>query len=155
MASLNDIEQFLGRKRLAMVGVSHNPADFTRKLYAEFRRRGYDLVPVNPNVDVVDGMRCFPSVDRISPPVDGALLMTSAAVTADVVKDCERAGVRQVWMYRAAGKGGAVNPQAVDFCRSKGMGVVDGACPYMFFPRTGPVHRIHGFCKKVIGTYPK
>jgi predicted CoA-binding protein len=154
MASLNDIQRFLGQKRIAVVGVSHDPHDFSRKLYAEFRRRGYDVVPVHPGLDQVDGTRCFPSVDCVSPPVDGALLMTSPDVTAGVVKECDRAGVRQVWMYRAGGTG-AVDPQAVEFCRSNGMAIIDGECPYMFFPRTGLIHGFHGFCKKLAGTYPR
>ena len=153
MPSLMDIQQFLGKKRIAMVGVSRNPRDFTRTLFAEFRRRGYDIVPVNPAIDQVDGLPCFAAVNRVSPPVDGVVLMTSPAVTSQVVKDCERAGIRRVWMYRAGGAG-AVSPDAVEFCRSNGMQVIDGACPFMFFSHAGPLHQFHGFCQKLLGRYP-
>ena len=50
MALRARIDDFLSRKRLALVGVSRNPQDFTRSMFREFRRRGYDVVPVNPNV---------------------------------------------------------------------------------------------------------
>jgi len=154
MTTLISIQEFLGRKRLAVVGVSRNPKDFTRGLFRELRKRGYDAVPVNPNLADVEGVGCFKSVREISPPVEGVLVMTNAAATPQVVKDCADAGVRQVWMYRASGAG-AVNPEAVRFCESEGIGVVEGECPYMFLEHSGIPHRVHGFCRKLFGNYPR
>ena len=153
MTTLSSIQDFLGRKRFAVVGVSRNPKDFTRGLFRELRNRGYDAVPVNPGLSEVEGTGCFKSVLEVSPPVEGALLLTSSSVTGQVVKECAQAGVRQVWMYRAAGAG-AVNAEAVRFCESNGIGVVEGECPYMFLPDTGFPHRVHGFCRKLFGSYP-
>jgi hypothetical protein len=49
-AAQNDIreriEDFLSQKRLAVVGVSRQPEDFTLGLFRESCRRGYDVVPV-------------------------------------------------------------------------------------------------------------
>ncbi len=154
MTSLQSIREFLGRKRFAVVGVSRNPKDFSRTLFRELRTRGFDAVPVNPNLEEVEGVKCFPSVAGIPEPVDAALLMTNAAVTEDVVKECAGAGVRQVWMYRAAGAG-AVSPEAVRFCDGKGIGVIEGECPLMFLQGTGWPHRVHGFCRKLLGRYPR
>jgi hypothetical protein len=33
--------------------------------------------------------------------------------------------------------------------------VVAGECPFMFLPETPWFHRLHGFCRKVVGRYPK
>ena len=44
MATLDEIRDFLSLKRIAVVGVSRNPKDFTRSLFREFVRRGYDVV---------------------------------------------------------------------------------------------------------------
>lgn len=48
MSSLARIREFLGQKRLAIVGVSRQPRDFSRALFREFCSRGYEVVPVNP-----------------------------------------------------------------------------------------------------------
>src|SRR5262249_23799117 len=144
---------FLGLKRVAVVGVSRDPKDFTRVLFAEFRRRGYDAVPVNPHLSEVDGLPCYPSLTSLPQPVDGVLMMTKPSVTRDVVQDCARAGVRQVWMHRGIGAG-AVEDSAVKFCTNEGMDVIAGECPFMFFPDTGWIHRAHGFCRKMFGGYP-
>ena len=148
------IDDFLGRKRIAVVGVSRNPKDFTRSLFRELRRRAYDVVPVNPDAAEVDGLRCYGHVEDIAPPVDGALLLTHATVTEQVVRECEAAGIRAIWMYRAVGAG-AVSPGALTFCEAKDMSVVAGECPFMFLPDTPWFHRLHGFCRKVMGTYPR
>ena len=94
------IDAFLGAKRLAVVGVSRNPKDFSRSLYAELRKQGYELVPVNPNAGEIDGQTCFARVRDIAPPVEGALLMTAGSVTDEALRDCLAAGVKRVWLYR-------------------------------------------------------
>ncbi len=151
--SLETIEDFLTQKRIAMVGISREPKSFSAALFEELCKRGYDMVPVNPKIPNVQGRRCFARLQDIEPPVDAALLMTSPEVTETVVSDCAEAGVRRVWMYRAAGNG-AVSPRAVAFCQERGIRLVPGECPFMFLPKTGGVHRLHGFVRKVTGRYP-
>jgi hypothetical protein len=56
-------------------------------------------------------------------------------------------------MYRASGKG-AVSEKAVEFCRERGINIIAGECPLMFLPKNG-LHAIHGFIRKITGTYPK
>ncbi len=153
LSSLNNIDAFLSQKRIAMIGLSRNPKDFTHILFREMVRRGYDMVAVNPNAAEIEGRRCYAHLSEIEPQVDAVLLMTSASASEDVVHECAAAGVAHVWFYRATGVG-AVNTAAVEFCRSKGMNVVAGECPYMFWPHNG-FHVIHGFVRKISGTFPK
>jgi predicted CoA-binding protein len=154
MTSRGLIDDFLNLKRVALVGVSREPKDFSRSMFREFVRRGYDAVPVNPGATEVDGRPCFPRVQDISPPVDGVLLMTSPQKTDIVVRDCAEAGIRRIWMYRAAGAG-AVSENALQFCEEKGIDVVPGYCPYMFWGDSGFGHRLHGFIMKMMGRYPR
>ncbi len=153
-ASLEIINDFLAQKRIAMAGISRDPASFSVALFKELCRRGYDVVPVNPNVAEVQGRRCFARVQDIQPPVAAALLMTSPEATETVVNDCAEAGIRRVWMYRAGGKG-AVSAKAVAFCRERGIQVVPGECPFMFLPHAAGYHRLHGFVRKITGRYPR
>jgi predicted CoA-binding protein len=152
--ALETIEDFLAQKRIAMIGVSRNPKDFSAVLFEELRKRGYDMVPVNPNATEVLGQISFARVQEIQSPVDAALLMTTAEVTDTVVSDCVDAGIRRIWMYRASGKG-AVSEKAVAFCRERGIQVVPGQCPFMFLPGSGGIHKLHGFVRKITGRYPK
>jgi predicted CoA-binding protein len=57
--SFETIEEFLAQKRIAMIGTSRNPKDFSGLLFHELERRGYDIVPVNPKASEVMGRPCF------------------------------------------------------------------------------------------------
>ena len=144
---------FLAQRRIALVGVSRDPRDLSRKLFGELRARGYDVVPVHPTLESVEGVPCARRLQDVSPRVEGALLMTPPAATDRVVRDCAEAGVSRVWMHRGVGQG-AVHPVAVSYCRDHGIAVVAGACPYMFLPRAGFVHRSHGFLARLLGHHP-
>jgi predicted CoA-binding protein len=153
MTVMERIQDFLGQKRFAIAGVSREPRDFSRALFRELCRRGYEVVPVNPQAREIDGRPCFSRLQEVQPPVETVLLMTPAALTETVVRDCKEAGVKRVWMYRAGGRG-AVNPDAVRFCESNGMTVIPGECPLMFLPGSAWFHRFHGLVKKITRTYP-
>jgi predicted CoA-binding protein len=152
--NIDEVRDFLGAKRIALVGLSRNPNHFSRTLFRDMCKRGYDMVPVNPTTSELETKRCFARVQDIEPPVDAVLIMTPASDTGRVVRDCAEAGVRRVWMYRAGGQG-AVSPAAVDFCHKEGIHLVEGHCPYMFFPHTPIFHRVHGFILKLTGAYPR
>jgi len=154
MSALADVQDFLAQKRLAIVGVSRQPKDFSRMLYREFIKNGYEVVAVNPQAAEVEGQPCFPNLQAVQPPVDTVLLMTSPTVTEETVHDCAQLGVRRVWMYRAGGAG-AVSDRAVEFCRSNGIAVVPGECPMMFLKQSPWFHQIHAWIKKIGGSYPR
>jgi predicted CoA-binding protein len=151
--TIQDIDDFLAQKRIALVGVSRNPQEISRLLLREFVRRGYDVVPVNPNLAEVEGLRCFARIQDVAPAVDAVLIMTAAGRSTEAVQGCAEAHIKRAWLYRGAGAG-AVSAEAVDLCQHHGIRVVAGFCPYMFWPETSFVHRAHKFAMKVAGSYP-
>ena len=136
-----------------MVGVSRNPGDFSRTLFREFLKRGYEVIPVNPHCAAMDGQSCVPSISAVAPAADTLLMMTPPSVTEALVADCAAAGVKRIWMYRAVGAG-SLSPRAVSFCEANGIDVVAGECPMMFLPGVAWFHRLHGLVRKISGTYP-
>lgn len=149
----DDVRDFLAQRRIALVGLSRNPKDFSRVVFREMSQRGYDMVPVNPAAGELEGRRCFARVQEIAPRVDGVLIMTAPGETDHIVHDCAEAGVRRVWMHRGGGQG-AVSQEAADFCHQNGIRLVEGYCPLMFLSGTPFFHRVHGFFMKILGGYP-
>jgi predicted CoA-binding protein len=154
MTNRQTIDEFLSLRRLALVGVSRNPHDFSRVLFRELRRRNYDVVPVNPQLSSAEGVPCCAQIREVTPKVDGALLLTPAAASAGVVEECASCGVGHVWLHRSGGPG-AVSAKAVELCHQHNIAVVDGECPFMFLPGTGWFHRLHGLWRKRFGTSPR
>jgi uncharacterized protein len=149
MDTVTAVQRFLACRRLAVVGVSRNPKDFSRGLFRELLARGYDVVPVNPAAGEIEGRRCFHGVAEITPPVEAALLLTAPARSADAVRDCLAAGVRRIWFHRGAGVG-SVSAEALELCDAAGADAVPGACAFMYLPGAGVPHRIHGFFHRLL-----
>jgi predicted CoA-binding protein len=153
MTSRSAIDSFLTCRRIAVVGVSRDPKDFSRAVFRAFVERGYDAVPVNTAGGQIEGCRAASRVGEVQPPPEAAFLMTPSAATGQAVRECADAGVRKVWMHRGAGPG-AVSPEAVAFCRERGIEVVDGECPFMFLPGTSWFHGVHRFFRRLGGRLP-
>lgn len=147
------IDEFLGLRRLALLGVSRKKGSFSQGLWRELRRRGYHVAPVNPNASSIDGSPCYASVQEIPGPVEGVLVVTSETRYVDAINECARAGIERVWLHGTSGPS-ASNAEAVRRAEELGIRVVPGFCPYMFLSRAGLLHRFHGWIMKRMGTYP-
>ena len=151
--TLRLIEEFLAIKRFAMVGVSRNGRDFSRRLYAEFLDRGYEVIPVNPFMQAVGDRKCFERVRDISPGVSSALLMTPSGVIEEVLQECADAGINLAWIYGMNGE--KKYGRSIEEARKKfGMKIIAGYCPYMFLPSASLFHRFHRAVWKFTGKYP-
>ncbi len=138
------VKEFLASRRIALVGFSRNPKDFSRMLDAQLRERGYEVVPVHPEGGERDGRRAFPRVSAIEPPVEGALLLVPPALAESVVRDCLDAGLRRIWFHRGGGKGSA-SQEALALCKARGVTPVQDLCPMMVLPGASWPHRLHGW----------
>ncbi|MBL8118579.1 MAG: CoA-binding protein [Anaerolineae bacterium] len=144
------VEDFLGQKRIAIVGVSRQEGA-ANMIYRRFRDNGYEVFPVNPNAQQVEGVTCYAHVQDIPGKVDGAVIVTRADVTEQVVKDCDAAGIKRVWMHGGVhGPGSSVSEAAVAYCDAHQISVIAGACPLMFGKTSDGGHR---FIRQVFGLF--
>lgn len=147
------IDGFYAQKRIAVIGASRNKRKYGYVLVAELKKRGYDVVAVNPNATEIDGVPCFANITSVTPKVEAAVAVLAAPKFDQVVRDCAAAGVRTLWMHEHVMKG-VRNPKAIFLCEQNGIDGIAGFCPLMFLPKTGFQHRIHGSIMKLFGAYP-
>ena len=147
------ISEFLAIKRFAMVGVSRSPRDFSRKLFDELTRRGYDVIPVNPGAVVIENKRCFSRLEDITPPITSALLMTPPSLSDRILLECANAGITLVWIYGISGEKD-ISPNARKICQDHGIQIVPGYCPFMFMHRGAFYHKFHAALWRFMGRYP-
>lgn len=128
------VHDFLAQKRIAVAGVSrdnsHHPA--ANLIYRRLKTTGHDVFPVNPHMQTFEGERCYPDLKSIPGGVDGVVIITRPEATERIVRDCNEAGVRRVWMHQSMAKGSSVSSEAVEYCREHGISVIAGACPMMY-----------------------
>jgi uncharacterized protein len=147
--------EFLGKKRIAVTGVSRSPKGHgSNFVYQRLRQRGYEVFAVNPNADEVEGDACYHDLRSIPGGVDAVVIGTRPEVAEDTMRECAELGIKHVWMHRAFG-GGSVSDEATEFGRHQGIRVIDGGCPLMFEPTADFGHKVMRFVLTRTGTVPK
>ena len=146
--------EFLAQRRIALVGVSRDPRDLSRTLFRELRRRGYDVVPVNPELGV--GRR------RTVPPQAPRRQSRSRRGAPDDAARGDRAGGTRLRRGRRRARVDAP-------WRGPGRGEPDGRsltaaitespswrapAPSCSCPVPALVHRGHGFLARLFGRHP-
>jgi predicted CoA-binding protein len=104
------------------------------------RSRDYEVFPVNPNADEVEGDRCYPDLKSIPGGVEAVVIGTRPETAEQSVRECVELGIGQVWMHRGFGPG-SVSGVATALGRAHGITIIDGGCPLMFGPASDPGHK--------------
>jgi predicted CoA-binding protein len=144
------IDEFLRSKALAIVGVSSKRRGFGYVVYRDLKGKGYDVYPVNPTANAIDGNPCYSDVLLLPKKVDGVVLVIPPEQTEKVVAEVAAAGINRVWMQQ-----GAESDAAIRFCEERGMSVVHGECIMMFATPTTFPHRVHRWVRGVVGKLPE
>jgi uncharacterized protein len=150
------VAEFLAQRRIAIAGVSRNNRSHPvgNLIYQRLKKSGHDVFPVNPNMQMFEGDRCYPDVKSIPGGVDGVVIVTRPEVTESIVHECSDAGVRRVWMHQSIGKGSSVSPEAVEYCRKHDISVIAGACPMMYGPAVDFGHTCIKWFLRLTGGLP-
>ena len=140
------VEEFLGRKRIAVTGVSRSPKDHgANVVYKRLRDRGYTVFAINPQTDEVEGDPCYHELKAVPGGVEAVVIGTSPAHAEETMRECVELGIDRVWMHRGPGAG-SVSEEATTFGRVHGVTVIDGGCPCMFGPTADFGHKVmHAF----------
>jgi len=147
--------EFLAKKRVAVTGVSRKPENHGGNLvYQRLRQRGYEVFPVNPNADQVEGDRCFHDLRSIPGGVDAVVIATRPETAETTMRECADLGIKHVWMHRSFGTG-SVSEAAANWGREHGIRVIAGGCPLMFEPTADPGHKFMRFLFTLGGKVPR
>ena len=147
------VHDFLAQKRIAVAGVSRNKSHHPvgNLIYRRLKTTGHEVFPVNPHMPTFEGERCYPDLMSIPGGVDGVVIITRPELTTRIVRDCDTAGVKRVWMHQSLGKGSSVSQEALDYCLDHEISVIAGACPMMFGPGADFGHTCMRWVLKLTG----
>jgi predicted CoA-binding protein len=156
MPSLSETaKDFLSQKRFAVAGVSRSgggaPANI---VYLKLRDAGYQVFPINPKAQEVEGDRCYPDLRSIPGSVDVVVVATRPEVADSIVRECSDLHISRVWMHRSFGTG-SVADSAVDYCRENNIRVIAGGCPMMFCEPVDFGHKCMRWILSFTGRLPK
>ncbi len=145
------VKDFLNQKTIAIVGVSRNPkSEVGNLIYKRFKETGFNIYPINPYADVIEGDKCFPNLKSVPEKVEAVFIATNPTVSVDVVKQSIDAGVKTIWFHRSMGNG-SFSEEAAKLGEENGLSVIRSGCPMMFIENADFGHKIIGFFMKLFG----
>lgn len=147
--SLTTIQEFLAPKKFAFIGLSSDPKKFSRAAFKELKAKGYEIYPVNPKLDQVDGIKCYRDIADLPSDIKRALFMTPKENTAGAVENAIHHGFTHLWIQQ-----GAETKEALDVANENAVKLVSKTCILMHATPSG-VHKFHGFIMKIFGAFPK
>jgi len=89
-------------KVVAVIGASNDRQKFGNKAVRAFVRQGYTVVPINPGVDEVEGLKAYGSVLEFPGPIDMASFYVPPAVGEQVIEEVARKQIPEVWLNPGA-----------------------------------------------------
>ena len=117
----HQIADFLAGQPFAVVGVSSDRRKYGNKVLRCFKQHSLDVVPVNPNASVVEGLIAVTALaDCVTLP-HAISIITPPKVTEDIVRQAIELGIQHIWMQP-----GAESSTAGQLCRNAGCNVIFG-----------------------------
>jgi predicted CoA-binding protein len=126
MSSDVELRSILGDARtIAVVGLSSDPSRASHGVARYLQRKGYRIIPVNPNETEVLGERAYPTLRDIPADVhvDVVDVFRRPEATPDIARNAVAIGAKVLWL-----QSGIVNEEAFRIGTQAGLDVVMGVC---------------------------
>lgn len=149
MNSKKIVDEFLAQKKIAVVGVSRKKTKFGNTIYKELKQKGYQVYPINPNMDAFEGNACYPDLLSLPEKVNAVVINVPPLQTEKVVREAKQAGINKIWLQQ-----GSQSEDAVKFCEENGIDCVSNECILMFTQPSAFIHRAHKWVWSVLGKLP-
>jgi hypothetical protein len=120
---LEVIRRLVAATRIAIVGLSDNPGRPSYEIASYLLGVGKEIVPVNPNHQMVRGLKCYPSLEDVAGKIELVNVFRRPEFCADVVKSAIRVGAKGIWL-----QSGIVNRQARELADRAGIDFVEDRC---------------------------
>lgn len=110
-------------KRIAVVGISSNPERTSYQVSKVMQNAGYEIIPVNPTIDEVLGVKAVASLKDIKGHVDIVNVFRRSEQLPDVAKECINIDADVFWAQL-----GLANEEAYNLLKEKGFTVIMDRC---------------------------
>lgn len=128
MAIVNPSRQEIGEilkkaKRIAVVGLSDNPERTSYMVSQAIQSAGYEIIPVNPTVDEVLGVKAVKSLKEIDGHVDIVNVFRRSEFLPDIAREFTEMDADVFWAQL-----GVKNEEAYHFLKEEGYTVIMDRC---------------------------
>lgn len=145
-----EIEEFLQPRRLAVAGVSRNNKKFGSVIFKELSDKGYDVLPINPNTDKINGKHCYKGISELPADITSLLIVTPKTQTNNVLREAINKGIKNIWVQQFS-----ETEQTIKIAEEYQKEIIHDRCIFMFAEPVAGVHKFHRAILKLFGALPK
>ena len=122
-AESSAVDRMLQAKRITIVGMSDDPSRASHGIGGYLRANGYEVIPVNPNHEMVLGLKCYARLADVPVEIDLVNVFRRPEFCADVTREAIEAGAKGVWL-----QAGIRNEKAQALAAEAGVDFVQDRC---------------------------
>lgn len=148
--SKTQIESFFEPKKLAIAGVSRNEKKFGNSIFRELRNKKFEVLPINPNTDEIDGEKCFSSVSSLPEGIESILITTPKKQTDIILREAIRKGIKNIWVQQMS-----ESKDTLNIAEENNIDIIHHKCIFMFASPVQGMHKFHKTVMKIFGKLPK
>ncbi|WAA13455.1 CoA-binding protein [Fervidibacillus halotolerans] len=122
--SMDEIRDILNRaKRIAVVGLSNNPERTSYQIAKAMQDAGYEIIPVNPMVDEVLGVKAVKSLKEIEGHVDIVNIFRRSEFLPDIAEEFLQIDADVFWAQQ-----GIIHEEVYERLKKEGVPVIMDRC---------------------------
>ncbi len=144
------IDLFFEPRRIAIAGVSRKPGKFGHAVFKELVKKGFEVLPVNPNADVIEGITCYHEVRDLPADVESLLIVTPKDQTDTILREAISRGIRNIWVQQMSETANTIN-----IAEEYQAELIHHKCIFMFAEPVAGFHKFHRTLVKLFGGLPK
>ncbi|MGI6320268.1 MAG: CoA-binding protein [Bacteroidales bacterium] len=126
----NQYTQFFDTPTIAVIGASRNPGKYGNMIYVGLKKLGYDVVPVNPFADFIDGDISHKDLSQLDPKSTALVLVTHRNDTDKTMQEAIEMGFSQFWVQTSCD-----TPSTPIFAENRELNVIYQACILIIMKR--------------------
>lgn len=111
------------KRRIAVVGLSANPMRTSYMVSEAMQNAGYEIIPVNPTVDEVLGVKAVSSLKEIDGHVDIVNVFRRPEHLPDIAKEAVEIDADVFWAQQ-----GVINEEAYEYLKKQEKTVIMDRC---------------------------
>ncbi|MBN2350605.1 MAG: CoA-binding protein [Bacteroidales bacterium] len=150
MVKKETIEKFLAPKKLAIAGVSRDPKKFGNQVFKELRDKGYEIFPINPNTEKIDGVNCYKNVSALPGHIKQLVILTPKSETDAILREAINHGIKNIWVQQMS-----ETSETIKIAEEYQVELIHNKCIYMFAEPVTGFHKFHRTLLKLFGRLPK
>ena len=82
---------------IALIGASNDRNKYGNKIYKDLRNKGYNVTPINPKEEKIEGDRAYTSIEEMKELPDIANFVVPPPVAMKIAQNITNLGIKHLW----------------------------------------------------------